>query len=128
MPPSVSLQNAIIEHFYRGNAQAARGATLFASLHTADPGRTGASEVSGSSYARQSVSFDAPAAGVTDGTADVLFPIVTGSQYIISRFGLWDAVTAGNFHDGAALTGGAKTIAVGSQFRLPSADIDLVAA
>jgi hypothetical protein len=125
--PSDSLRNAIIEHFYRGNAQTARGGTLYVSLHTADPGRTGASELSGSGYARQAVTFDPAAGGATDAVADVVFPANSGgAAYTVSHIGLWDAVTGGNYHDGAALAGGAKTVAVGANLRIPSADLDVV--
>jgi hypothetical protein len=65
------------------------------SLHTADPGETGANEVSGGSYARQPTAFDAAASGQTQNTAQEQFtnmPAVT-----IVAVGIWDALSAGNF-------------------------------
>jgi hypothetical protein len=124
--PSDSLRNAIIEHFYRGNAQAARGGTLFAAMHTADPGRTGANEKTGDGAARVAVSFDAASGGATDAVADLLFPVNTGTQYTVSHIALWDAASGGNYHDSTALVGGAKTVPAGAQLRIPAADLDLV--
>lgn len=75
---------------------------VFLSLHTADPGDTGASEVSGGSYARQGpVTFDAPVAGESDNANAVEFldmPAVT-----VTHFGLFTAVSAGTFLWGVAL-------------------------
>lgn len=71
---------------------------LFASLHTADPGTTGAN-VTGS---RVSVTWTTGASdGVVSGTA----AITVGSGITVSHVGLWDASTAGNFCDGGALPG-----------------------
>ena len=125
--PSDSLRNAILEHFYRGNSQTARGGTLYVSLHTADPGRTGANELTGSGYARQAVTFDPAVAGATDAVADAVFPANSGgASYTVSHIGLYDALTAGNFHDGGAIAGGSKAVPVGANLRIPSADLDVV--
>lgn len=78
--------------------QSVTGFNAYVSLHTADPGNTGASEVAGGSYARQLTGFGAPAddSGVRAITnaADVDFtgmPAVT-----VTHFAVWDAATAGN--------------------------------
>lgn len=72
-----------------------------ASLHTAFPGATGASEVSGGSYARQTATFGAAAAGVRSLSAAVTFdvPAVT-----VSWCGLW--ATDGVTFQGYAPNGG----------------------
>ena len=71
------------------------------SLHTADPGSTGASEVSGGSpaYARKTV----PAAtlnGTGQGQIQVVFDVPAGTTVL--GVGLWTA--AGTFLDGVTVT------------------------
>lgn len=73
----------------------------YLSLHTADPGTSGASEATGGSpaYARKSLSWGAASAGSISAT-QVAFDAPAGSY---SYVGFWDAATAGNFRGGAAL-------------------------
>ncbi len=81
--------------------------TYYLSLHTADPGTTGANEVTGGSYARQAITFGAASGGVmasTDAQTFTSMPAEAGNLWI----GLWTAVTAGTFLWGdqtAAVTG-----------------------
>lgn len=90
------------------NAQADEDAARcpYASIHTGDPGTTGANEATGGSpaYARKALSFNAagtegplgssqPATvGVAWGSATFDLPAGTFTDY-----GLWSAVTAGTF-------------------------------
>lgn len=88
------------------------GAT-YISLHTGDPGTSGASEVTGGSYARVQVNAQggatprwnsaASAAMTNDGT--IPFP-EGGGDASVTHFGLWDAATNGNFIRGGALDSG----------------------
>ena len=84
------------------------------SLHTADPGTTGASEASGGGYARQQSAHGAAASGVATG-AEVSFSNIIAAAY--THFGYWSAVTAGTFRHGNVLTpsmtlGGTGTLKV----------------
>lgn len=74
----------------------------FVSLHTADPGTTGASEVSGGSYARVSVTWNSPSGGsVTNSNAlSINLPASTTATY----FGVWSASTTGTYYIGGALS------------------------
>lgn len=81
---------------------------IYASLHDADPGETGASEISGNGYAR--VSCGIGAANWTRSSSTVsndnalTFTGATPSTWgTITYFGLWDAVSGGNFIGGGAL-------------------------
>jgi hypothetical protein len=94
--------------------------TTRVSLHTADPGLTGASEVTGGSYARQTVTLGAPADGgggrQIANTAAVTWtdmPAVT-----VTHVGLWDAATSGNFLYGDALTA-SQVVNAGGTFEFP---------
>lgn len=66
------------------------------SLHTADPGLTGASEVTGGSpaYARKAVTWGAASSGTRTSSAAISFDVPATS---VSHFGLWTAATGGTF-------------------------------
>lgn len=94
---------------YANNALAGgltAGNTYYMSLHSADPGTTGANEIAGTT--RQPVTFNAPSGGsqtmaTTQGSFTSM-PSVAGNVWV----GLWTAVTAGTFLIGdptAAVTG-----------------------
>lgn len=80
---------------------------VYLSLHTADPGTTGANEVTGGSYARQSITWNAASAGSqtsSNGQTFSSMPSVAGNLWI----GLWSAVSSGTYYWGdanAAVTG-----------------------
>lgn len=75
---------------------------LWMSMHTATPGSTGASEVSGSSYARVNVTTSFSSVdGVITNTAQIDFPEVTSSSYTATHIGFWSASTAGTYYVGA---------------------------
>lgn len=73
---------------------------VWVSLHTGDPGNTGASEVTGGGYARQgpvaftSTGFDPTVAA---NNAILTYPVATANYGTVSFFGLWTAATGGNF-------------------------------
>lgn len=88
-----------------------------ASLHTADPGSSGSSEVTGGSYARQAISWSSSAGASKTITASVVFQIPTGAT--ITHSGLWSASTSGTFRGGGSLdssqsypTGGTYTLSL----------------
>lgn len=91
----------------------------FVSLHTADPGTTGASEVTGGTYARVAVTWGAPSAGAVanSNALTINLPASTTAAY----FGIWSASTVGTYYIGGALSptvttgasAGTVTIAIG---------------
>lgn len=86
----------------RENLAVAYGnAATHASLHTANPGTTGASEVSGAPYARKAITW---AAGAVNGnvTATVTFDVPSGVT--VAGAGVWTAVTGGTYLDGVTVT------------------------
>ena len=77
----------------------------YASLHSANPGSTGANEIAGGTpaYARQAVTWD-PASGSVvsfDGTP-VVFDMQGGDT--VAYGGLWDSLSGGNWIGGDAVT------------------------
>jgi hypothetical protein len=92
----------------------------YVSLHTADPSTTGANEVTGGTYARVAVTWNAASGGsvTNSGSLSINLPASTTAAY----FGVWSASTSGTYYIGGALspsvtTGGSAgvvTIASGS--------------
>jgi hypothetical protein len=91
-----------------GNSVAARNATVDAlaaatwvSLHTGDPGTTGANEVVPAPYARKQTIFAAAAGGSRVGS-QVAIDVAAGGPY--THFGLWTASSGGTFYTGGLLS------------------------
>lgn len=108
--------------------------TVWVSLHTADPADTGANEVTGGNYARIPVA----AAGwtkTTGGTAsatntnDIVFPASgtvtwSASSPGVTHVGIWNAVSAGNFLFGGALTT-PRVVASGDVFKFLASNLTI---
>lgn len=75
-------------------------------------------EISQPSYARQLVTFIAPANGQTSNNADVLFPIANENWGNVTHIGIFNAVTGGNllFKSIAEFE---KVIEISSQYKIP---------
>lgn len=99
---------------------------IFLGLNTADPGTTGAAEVSGSSYARVDVTaaFPAAASGLCSNTSAIPFPTATTPGYTVTHWSLWDASTAGNFICGGD-TNPDKAIGIGGIPEFAIGELDL---
>lgn len=105
MDVSTYLGNAINNHL-RGGAAWSQPASVWLSVHTADPGLTGASEVAtavagapaGAQYNRTQITFGASAskAIANTGQLQVTMP-PAGGPFSISWMGVFDASTGGNF-------------------------------
>lgn len=96
------LQNAAIANVgdASGLQPSATAGSLYVSLHTADPGETGAgAEANYTGYARQGVArsgagWDVSGA-VGSNAADINFPEATGGSSNCTHFGIWTAATSG---------------------------------
>jgi hypothetical protein len=115
MTMSSYLRDKINDHWCKG-AAFSQPANIYVSLHTGDPGLTGANEVTGGSYARVLCnSWNASSGGNKTNSADILFsgmPAVT-----ITHAGVWDAASGVNFLDGGAL-GSSRTLQAGDAYRI----------
>lgn len=81
--------------------------TAYVSLHTADPGNTGASEVSGGAYARQGpIAFTNAGSEptVASNSAILTYPAATAAWGTVGFFGVWTAASGGTFQGSGALT------------------------
>lgn len=97
----------------------------FVSLHTADPGTTGASEVTGGTYARVSVTWNAPSGGsVTNSNAlTINLPASTTASF----FGVWSASTSGTYYIGGALSPSVTTGGTAGTVSIAAAGITVTA-
>jgi hypothetical protein len=121
------LENALINATLR-NTSYTSPATVYISLHTADPTDAGTgTEVSGGSYARQSATFAAPSNGASASNADITFPQATGNWGTIGWIGIWDALTTGNLLYHTALDA-SKAIDNGDIFKIASGSLTVTLA
>lgn len=76
----------------------------YASLHTADPGTSGTSEVTGGSpaYARKAISWSAAATGSKTNSGSLTFDIPSSTT--VAYIGYWSASSAGTFYGSRALS------------------------
>lgn len=109
------LEKAVIDHILgEGARNMTSPATLFVSLHTADPTEAGnGAEVSGNGYSRQAVNFGAASVnndGTVANTGALTFTASGGGWGSVGWMAIWDASSAGNCLYYGAITGGAQTI------------------
>lgn len=92
------------------------------SLHSADPGATGANELSGGSpaYARKPVSWNAAASGGADSSNTQVFDVPAGSD--VAYVGFWTAVTDGEFRGSEGVT--VESFAEQGTYTVDDADIN----
>ena len=103
---------------------ATRPTAWYIGLFTAAPNDTGGgTEVSGTGYVREAVTFTVTG-DTASNSAAVEWPVAGGSWGTITDLAIFDAVTAGNMIGYATLTN-AKTIATGDVFRIPVGDLDV---
>jgi hypothetical protein len=115
MTMSSYLRDKIVDHWLKGTAFS-QPANIYISLHTGDPGLTGANEVTGGSYARQLCNgWSAVSGGQKSNSADILFSGMPACT--VTYVGCWDTLSAGNFLDGA-VAGSSRTLQAGDAYRI----------
>jgi len=124
MPLSTVAGNAVLDALLNNTALQK---VPYASLHSGDSGLAGANELSGSGYAREAPTFGAPAGQATDNTGLITFDTASGDWLEATYFGLWDALTVGNFLGGAALTT-PRTVLSGQYGEFAISALDITAA
>jgi hypothetical protein len=92
-----AVKNAMLDLIDEDGAQAC----THLSIHTADPGSTGANEVAGGSYARQAITWNPASGGQKTVVEQPVFQIPASTT--ITHFGLWNAGSGGTFRFGKAL-------------------------
>lgn len=122
MAKSDYLKVNLLNEILRAIAFTAPGAVYLAAYTVAPTDAGGGTEVSGGAYARQTISFGAPAGNQVANSADILFPIATASWGTIVHFGIFDAPSAGNLLYHTALAA-SRTIGIGDQLRVPTGQL-----
>ena len=108
-----AARNAMLDHLAT--------VAVFASLHTADPGTTGANEVTGGTpaYARKAITWNSASAGALDNNANPVFDVPAGTT--VTHAGFWSAATNGTFYGSIDVADEAFTGQ--GQYTLSDADI-----
>jgi hypothetical protein len=109
---------------------ATRPTAWYVALYTAAPDDTGGgTEVSGSGYSRQSVTFGAASSpgGTTSNTGAVTFTASGGSWGTVSHIGIFDNSSGGNLLWHGAMTA-SKSVADGDTLEFSIGNIDLTLA
>ena len=132
------LENGLVDQIFRGQT-APTTSTLYIGLYTAAPSDTGGgTELSGSGYARVSVTSSlanwagtqstgsttasSGTGGETSNNIDITFPEPTSSWGQVQAFGVFDASTGGNllFHGSLTIN---KTINEGDTVTFPAGSL-----
>lgn len=116
------LANKLIDHVCGTAAYTMPTQVYLGLFTTATTDAGGGTEVTGGSYARQAVDFDAAVAKHADATADVTFtnmPAVT-----VTHGALFDASTGGNMLIHNPFTS-SFTVAAGNSLTIPSSEVDV---
>lgn len=124
------VENRTLDFWLKANSQTSSApSTVYVSLHTGSPADddSGANEVSGGAYARQSATFGTISNGSVSTSATITYPVATANYGTVSHIGIYDASTSGNllFH-GAVTT--SKTIETGDQFQISSGNLTVTMA
>lgn len=121
------LENALINATLR-NTSYTSPTTVYLALYTNDPtdADTG-TEVSGGSYARQSITFGAPSNGTSSNSAAIEFPAATANWGVVTHVGIRDALTSGNLLYHTALDA-SKTINNGDIFKILTSNLSVTLA
>jgi len=117
------LENELLDHAFRGASWTAPSSVHLA-LFTANPSDSGGgTEVSGSGYSRQAITFGAASAGAISNTAAVAFTASGGSFGSVTAIGIFDAATTGNMLAWDAIT--SATVGDGDTITFAIGDIDI---
>jgi len=127
---STYLRSALLNAVFRNSAFSSP-ATVYIALFTVAPadGGAGYTEVSGGSYARQSVTFAAPVGGPPDTislNAVTTFPNATANWGTVVAVGFFDASSGGNLLAWANLTAN-QTINSGGTYPTANGDVTVEA-
>jgi hypothetical protein len=113
-----TVANDLANYVCRGTAPTALTTPIKLSLHTADPGATGASEATGGSYARQTAGYNAASGGACALAGTVSFTALAAATY--THMGIWDSTATPKFLQGAAFAS-AATVSAGGTVNVTSA-------
>ena len=116
------LEAKILDHVLN-NTSYTSPTTTYVGLYTVAPSDAGGgTEVSGGSYARQSLSVSTASGGIVTSDADITFPQATANWGTVVAIGIHDASAAGNLLMYTDLTT-SKTIETGDILKIASGSL-----
>jgi hypothetical protein len=122
MPKSTYLDNNVLNYVLLNGVFVAP-TTIYVALYTVSPTpTTSGTEVTGGSYARQTVTFVSPTNGQTNNATTVSFPIASSSWGTIVAFGLLDSVSGGNLLYFSSLSS-SRVVLVNDQIVFPTGQL-----
>lgn len=125
------LENKLLDHTL-GNTAFSQPSSLYLGLFTNDSGNAATNleagtltdEISGGSYARETVAFSAASSGSASTSATVTFTAATANWGTITHVAVLDASSAGNVLFWGAVTT-SKTIESGDTFQISSGNLTI---
>lgn len=119
------LEDKVLRHVFT-NTTYTPPATIYVGLFTVAPTDTGGgTEVSGTSYARQSAAFSVSGTGTTaTNSANIEYPAAGSAWGTVVAVALFDASTAGNMLAWADLIS-SRSITAGDIFRIPASGLTI---
>ena len=121
------LENEILDHILSVGSYTMPSAVYLGLSVASMADDASGTELSGSGYARQAVTFSAAASGTTSNSGAITFPTATGTWGSIGFWALWDALSSGNMLLHGSFSA-AKSIASGDVLRVSAGDLDITAA
>jgi hypothetical protein len=121
---TVTAMNSVLNKIFR-NTDFTPASALYVSLHTANPTDSGTSEVTGGSYIRKVVAFDAAATSHTQNTGAVSFSGMPATT--VTHFAIWSAESGGTLWVYGSLSAN-KTTTAGDTLTFAAGDIDFTLA
>lgn len=121
---STYLANALLNHV-RGGATYTPPTNLYIAAYTAAPTKAGGgTEVAGNGYIRVTIPYGAASDGLMENSAIVAFAAASGGNWgDIVAYGVFDAISGGNFLGFATLDNSPVTINDGDILRFPIGDL-----
>lgn len=128
------LENKVLDHVLTATSYTAP-ATRYIALFTNTSGNAATNleagtltdEVSGGSYARQTITFNAASSGSSTSAATVTFPAASANWGTITHVAVMDAATSGNVLFWGAVTT-AKTIETADTFQVSAGNLTITLA
>lgn len=127
---SNTTENDILNYLFAGTTISYADGNFYVSLHTGNPGETGANEISTATltgYARKNhTSWTTSSAGTLSNNGDITFATITDTtdSETVTHVGIWSAVTGGTFICGGAV-GTSKTIAENDIPKILDGELDI---
>lgn len=124
------LENEVLDHLFTDIGLSAGFATVFMTLHSADPGETGASEISASDSSQlviqvtRNTDWNSASSGLTDNANAFTWSGMPSAT--VTHVGMWDnsAGAARNFLMGGSLSATA-ILNSGDTFEIAAGDLDI---